>query len=63
MEEEKKIDKSETLVPKELGEIGGWTYAKLYQERPDFSKRILKFRKTTGFWNDFKQFCLKQSKR
>lgn len=62
MQEEKEIDMSDTLVPKELGEIGGWTYAKLYKERPTFCKRLLKFRKSTGFFLEFKQFCLRQSK-
>ena len=49
-------------APIELPDIGGWSHERIWKEKPEFCKRVMKLDKCTGWWLTFQQFCLEKSK-
>ena len=49
-------------APQEVPDIGGWSHERIWKERQDFCKRIVKLEKCTGWWLVFQQYCLEQKK-
>ena len=52
-----------TTAPDVLPEIGGWTHERIWNDKPEFCRRVLLLDNCTGWWLTFQQFCQQKGKR